>query len=220
MAGVYDGVVAQWEQLGSDRCFEGGPVREGAPGRAGSALEQRVAGEDAAQVLDQEAASAGRVAGGVQGADPGPGDLELPAVRQVQVPEVVAVGELPERLVVGVQEDRRDHGLAQSRRDPAVVVVGVGQQDRLHGAAADDGEDVVDRVGRIDDDALVVVTHHPDVVVDVEGLAIQREGAAETAWSTRRTPPIRRRPLNAARRSPRGASSRTPPRCRRCRSPR
>ncbi len=108
----------------------------------------------------------------------GAGDLELPAVGQVEVPEVVGVGELPQRLVVGVQEDRRDDGLAQRGRDAAVVVVGVGEQDRLHRAARDDGEDVLDRVRGVDDHALVVVADDPDVVVDVEGLAVEAEGAA------------------------------------------
>ena len=43
---------------------------------------------------------------------------------------------------------------------------------------ADDREDGVDVVRRVDDDALVVVTDHPDVVVDVEGLAVEGERAA------------------------------------------
>ena len=59
-----------------------------------------------------------------------------------------------------------------------MVIVGVGADDRLDLPAAHHSEDVVDAVGRVDDDALVVVADHPDVVVHVERLAIQGEGAA------------------------------------------
>ena len=99
-------------------------------------------------------------------------------VGEVDVPQVVGMGELPQRSVVGVQQDRGDRRLAQRRRDPDVVVVGVSADDRLDLAVADDGEDVVDRVRGVDDDALRVVTDHPHVVVDVEGLTVEREGAA------------------------------------------
>ena len=43
--------------------------------------------------------------------------------------------------------------------------------------AHDDREDAVDVVRGVDDHALLVVAHHPDVVVDVEGLAVEAERA-------------------------------------------
>ena len=108
----------------------------------------------------------------------------------------------------------------RSRRAGAtrhVVVVGVGAHDRLDRAVADHGQDVVDRVRGVDDHALVVVADHPDVVVDVEGLPVEAEGAAGRRRG-RRGRSSEAPPPSAARR--RGASARTPPRCRRCRSPR
>ena len=67
-----------------------------------------------------------------------PPTQDLEPVAQVDVPELVGVRELPQRPVVGVQQDRRLHALAQLGRDAAVVVVGVGQQDRAHRALPDD----------------------------------------------------------------------------------
>ena len=64
------------------------------------------------------------------------------------------------------------------RRDPHVVVVGVGAHDRLHPAVPHHVHDRLDVVRRVDDHALVVVADHPHVVVDVEGLAVEGEGPA------------------------------------------
>ena len=56
-----------------------------------------------------------------------------------------------------------------------VVVVRVRADDRRHSAVANGLQDRVDVVWCIDHDALVVVSDDPDVVVDVERLAVQRE---------------------------------------------
>ena len=91
------------------------------------------------------------------------------------------MGELPQRTVVGVQQDRRDDPLAQLRSHPDVVVVGVGADDRLDLALPHDRHDRVHVVRRVDHDALAVVTDDPDVVVDLEGLTVEREGAGDDA---------------------------------------
>jgi hypothetical protein len=51
--------------------------------------------------------------------------------------------------VVGVEQDRCRDPLPQRGGDPDVVVVGVGAHDGAHLPAADDGEDVGDRVGAL-----------------------------------------------------------------------
>ena len=86
-----------------------------------------------------------------------PGDLDGMPVGEVDVPELVGVGELPHRAVVGVQEDRRPGLEAQLGRDADMVVMGVGAQDRLDPPAGNQLEDGRDVVRRIDHDALVLV---------------------------------------------------------------
>ena len=61
-----------------------------------------------------------------------PGDRDRQPVGEVDVPEEVGMGQLPQRPLGGVQEDRRRHCLPQSDGDPHVVVVGVGAHDREH----------------------------------------------------------------------------------------
>ncbi len=163
-----------------------GGVAERPPGGAGTAVEQRVAGEDAAQVGREQADRAGRVAGCVQHGQRRPGHRDARAVGQVDVPQEVGVRELPQRPLVGVQQDRRGHGLAQGRRDAHVVVVAVGAHDRGHAATADHVEDRLDGVRGVDHHARLVVTDHPDVVVDVEGLPSRLNVPLVTPWSTRR----------------------------------
>jgi hypothetical protein len=58
-----------------------------------------------------------------------------------------------------------------------VVVVPVRAQDRPDRSIADGGGDRGGVVCRIDDEDLVVVADEPDVVVDVEVLAVEREDA-------------------------------------------
>ena len=210
---VSSGSASSWSRIEATSSV---PVAERAAGRAGPAVEQGVAGEHAAELRGVEADAAGRVARGVQHPQRGAGDLDLLAVGEVDVPQLVGVGELPQRPVVGVQQDRRGHPLPQRRRDPDVVVVGVGAQDRLDRAVADDREDRLDVVRGVDHHALGVVADHPDVVVDVEGLAVEGERARRTAWSTRA---VTRAPRRCAGRR-RRASWRTRPRRRRGRSPR
>ncbi len=65
------------------------------------------------------------------------------------------------------------HPLAQRRGDAHVVVVGVRAEDRLDAPVADHREDAVDVVRGVDDHALLVVADDPDVVVDLEGLAVE-----------------------------------------------
>ena len=178
---MHDRVVGQVEELRPDRTHDQVAVAVRPPRRPGPALEERVTGEDAAEVVDVEADRAGRVPGGVEHGHRGATDRQGHPVREVHVPQlgpllVTTVGELPQRPVVGVQQDRRTGRDAQRRRHAYVVVVRVRADDGLHRPAADDPQDRVDVVRGVDDDALLVVTDHPDVVVDVVGLAVEAEG--------------------------------------------
>ena len=58
-----------------------------------------------------------------------------------------------------------------------MVVVGVGQQDLLHGAARDGARNLVHVVGGVNDNDRGVIADDPHVVVDVPAAAVQREGA-------------------------------------------
>ena len=58
-----------------------------------------------------------------------------------------------------------------------VIVVCVRADDGGHPAPPHDGQDVVHRMRGVDHDACGVVPHHPDVVVYVEGLPVEAEGA-------------------------------------------
>ncbi len=71
----------------------------------------------------------------------------------------------------------RPDGVGQGRRGVDVVVVAVGADHGDHPAAGDALDDGLVVVGGVDDDALLVVAHDPDVVVDVEVLAVDGEGA-------------------------------------------
>ena len=77
----------------------------------------------------------------------------------------------------GVQQDGRPDGALELRGDPHVVVVGVGADDRLDRTPAHRPHDRGRVVGGVDDDALVVVTQDPHVVVDLVGLPVQAERA-------------------------------------------
>src|SRR5699024_6391316 len=103
------------------------------------------------------------------------GDVDRLAVVQVGIPQVVGMGELPQRPVVGMQQDRCRDTLPQLRCDAHMVIVRVRAHDCLDRTPGDEFEDVVDGVWCVDDDALDIVSDHPDVVVDVEGLAVQAE---------------------------------------------
>jgi hypothetical protein len=70
--------------------------------RAGSSVEQRVAGEHRAQLFAVEAAGAGCVARGVQDPEDHVTDLELVSVRQLTVGRLAVHG-VPEHAVPGVQ---------------------------------------------------------------------------------------------------------------------
>ena len=177
VAGVHDRLVRQREELRADRVLDEVGVAERPPGGPRAALEEGVAGEDAAEVVHVDAHRAGRVPRRVQDLERGARDLDGLAVGDVDVPQLVGVGQLPQRPVVGVQQDRRADPLPQPGRDAAVVVVGVGQQDRLDLAPAHHVEDRVDVVGGVDDHALLVVADDPDVVVDLVHLPVEGEGA-------------------------------------------
>src|SRR5690606_5998381 len=60
--------------------------------------------------------------------------------------------------------------------DGDVVVVAVRAQDRADVPVAHGGGDGVGVVGGVDDEHLLVVTDQPDIVVDVPGAAVEREG--------------------------------------------
>ena len=76
----------------------------------------------------------------------------------------------------------QEHGRAAGRTRQRVggvdvVVVPVRAQDRPDRSVADGSDDRRGIVRRIDDEDLVIVTDEPDVVLDVEVLAVEREDA-------------------------------------------
>ena len=83
----------------------------------------------------------------------------------------------PQHGVVGVQQDRRIDGLGQGHGHVDVVVVAVGADDGAHPAVADSGGDGFVVMGGVDHHHLLVVADEPDVVVDLEVAAIEREDA-------------------------------------------
>ena len=127
----------------------------------------------------READRAGRVAGRVQHVHLRARDLEHLAVAQVAVGLVPAVHEVPQHAVVGVQQHRGADPLGELGRAADVVVVGVGAGDGDDGAVADGRGDGVGVVRRVEDEHLVVVAEQPDVVVDVERLPVEAEGARQ-----------------------------------------
>ena len=86
---------------------------------------------------------------------------------------------VPEHAVVGVQPDRGAGRLAERDGGGDVVVVPVGEHDRGHLPTADRLDDGRGVVRRVDDQHLVVVADQPDVVVDVEVLAVEAEHPAD-----------------------------------------
>ena len=179
VAGVDDGRVGQREESRPDRGLEGRPVAERPAGRARAALEEGVAGEHAAVVLGQQADRAGRVPGRVQHRQAGARRPRCcwPSARSTSHSRSGWVSSHSGRSS-GCSRIGAPVRSRSCRRHPDVVVVGVGAHDRLDPPLPDDREDRLDVVGGVDDHALRVVADHPHVVVDVEGLAVEGEGAA------------------------------------------
>ena len=183
MAGEDRGGLGQGQQAGRDRLDDGVEVAVGASGCAGAAVEEGVAGEDDAfAVLPAEggrveAHGAGGVAGGGEDLQFGIADAQYVAVSEFVVEVPGGVHHFPEHTVRGVQVDGCAEAFCRLLGAADVVVVGVGQQDLLHGAACDGAGDLVDVVGGVNDDHGGVIADDPDVVVDVPAAAVQREGA-------------------------------------------
>jgi len=107
-----------------------------------------------------------------------PRDLELVAVAHGAVGLPVGIDDVPQHLVVGVQEDGRAAGRTRQLVGGVdVVVVPVRAQDRPDRPIADCSRDRRGIVRGVDDEDLMVVADEPDVVHDVEVLAIEREDA-------------------------------------------
>ncbi len=104
-------------------------------------------------------------------------DLDHLLVGEFLVGLAVRVGQVPQHQVGGVQEDRRPDRIGELRRLAHVVIVRVRAQHRQHPAVTDQPADRLDIVRRVDDHAFPVIADHPCVVVDVEGLTVQRERA-------------------------------------------
>ena len=167
------------EQPGADRLDDQVAVAVGAAGRAGAALEQGVAGEDAAEVGRQQAHRARRVTracGAPSTTTRRPGRRSR---RRGRRPRAGRGGSAPtaagRRGAAGSAHSTASRSAGATRTWSSCACV---QTIARHAALPDDGQDVVDRVRRVDHHALVVVADHPDVVVDVVRLAVEAEGAA------------------------------------------
>src|SRR6187551_1981119 len=81
-----------------------------------------------------------------------------------------------------------------------MIIMRVGEDDGGDLTVTDNLQDCLYGVRSVDDHALGVVTDHPHVVVDVEGLAVERErprgdgvidpGRHQKITTERRTPPV------------------------------
>ena len=114
VTGVDDGVGREREQLRADRLDDRREVREGPAGRAGPAVEQRVAAVDRVTVRVVEADAAGGVARRVQRDERRAGHVEARAVLDQQVRRALGVHGVPEHQVVGVQRDGRADGVGHA----------------------------------------------------------------------------------------------------------
>ena len=183
MAGEDRGGLGQGQQAGRDRLDDGVEVAVGASGCAGAAVEEGVAGEDDAfAVLPAEggcveAHGAGGVAGGSEDLQFGVADAQDVAVSEFVVEIPGGVHHFPEHTICGVQVDGCAEAFCRLLCAADVVVVGVGQQNLLHGAACDGAGDLVNVVGGVNDDHGGVIADNPDVVVNIPAAAVQREGA-------------------------------------------
>ena len=159
------------------RAQDRGPVGERAPGGTGTAVEQRVAGEQHLVAGVVEAAAAWAVAGRVEHHQVDAAGRDDVAIVEGSVVRTIGVHDVPQHRVVGVQEDRRVDGLGERDGGVDVVVVPVRADDRHDAAAVHALDDRRVVVGGVDHEHLVVVADQPDVVVDVEVLAVDRERA-------------------------------------------
>ena len=82
---------------------------------------------------------------------------------------------VPQDPVGGVEVCRGAGGGDHLRHRVDVVVVGVGADDADEAAPADRLEDRARVVSGVDEEHLVVVTHEPDVVLDLPRAAVELE---------------------------------------------
>jgi hypothetical protein len=109
VTGVHDRVAGEDEEAVADRLDDRREVGVRTAGRAGPALEERVAAEHV-PVGAEDADAAGAVARRVHDAQALAGDLELVAAAHGAVGLPVGVDNVPPHLVVGVHEDGRAAG--------------------------------------------------------------------------------------------------------------
>ncbi|MCO5555078.1 hypothetical protein L7F22_008618 [Adiantum nelumboides] len=176
VSGADPGVGGQGQQGGPDRLDDRVEAGVGPSGGAGSALEQVVAGEDDAELGGVEAGRAREWPGVCSTVRSIP-----PAVRTCPSASsrsgLRSARSCPTGPSRRVEQDRRGEPVGQGRGLVDVVVVGVGAHDGLDAPVADGGGDGVGVVRGVDDEHLAVVADDPHVVVDVEGAAVEGEGA-------------------------------------------
>lgn len=152
-------------------------VRIGEPssGGAGAAVEEGVASEHRAELGCVEATGARGVTWCVQDPYLGSGYCNELVVLEMAIGLVPWMRLLPNGQVIRVQQDWGVGGVREFGCCPDMVVVGVGGEDRRYSASVDEIKDRLDIVGYVDDDAFGVVADYPSVVVDVNGVAVERE---------------------------------------------
>ena len=100
-------------------------------------------------------------------------DAESVAVLKVGIPFEIPVGECPQLLIARVQEHGRVKAFGELRGKTRVVVVGMRQEDREERPLAHELFNGVDVVRSVDHDAVLVIADDPNVVGDVECLAVE-----------------------------------------------
>ena len=175
MSGVNLSGRVQHEKPRPDAVNEDPQVGERPPGSSGTTVEQGVAGEHHAESRHVDAAPARRMAWGMEDGQFVPGHTNRQAVLERVIDPTVGVHHVPQHPVVGVQPDRGVNRVGQLHSGVDVVVVTVGAQ---HPESPTTGYRFGDRLvvmGSVYYHHLGVVAHQPDVVVDLEVLAVQRE---------------------------------------------
>jgi hypothetical protein len=175
VAGEDSSVRRQGEQPGPNRPDNRREVRPAAPGGARASPEQRVAREQHMPLAVVEAAPARGVPRRVDDRERDGTRPEHLAVDEIAVRRraIGAVHLTPQWQVCGMQEHRRSERVPQLDRGVDVVVVPMCRDDGDSTAVADSRRYGRSRVRRIDDEDFGLVADYPDVVLDLEVLAVQ-----------------------------------------------
>ena len=177
VAGVHDGLGRQREQARADRLDDRVEVRERAPVAPGPPLNSVSPEKTRVFAASWRLTPPGEWPGRVQRDELDAAGVERARRRRSCRRARASGGRRPRACGRrGGSRSARRTRVGELDRRVDVVVVAVGADDRDHPPAADAVDDRRGLVRGVDHEALVVVADDPDVVVDLEVLAVDREG--------------------------------------------